>query len=171
MIVLGHRGYSAKYLENTLEALMKAIEAGADGVELDVRLSKDGEVVVSHDEDLKRLFGLDVKIRDATVSELKELTDGKMTTLREVFENITDDKIINVEIKEREVADAVLEISKRRKNLIFSSFDLDLLDEKFKGTKYGYLIDEENYGSIENFVERVEKNFLIHSTFHTRRLS
>jgi glycerophosphoryl diester phosphodiesterase len=157
VIVLGHRGYSAKYLENTLEAFMKAVEAGANGVELDVRLSKDGEVVVSHDEDLKRLFGIDVKIRDATVSELKELTDGKITTLKEVFENVSDDKIINIEIKEREAADVVLEISKRRKNLIFSSFDLDLLDEKFKGTKYGYLIDEENYGSIENFVERVEK--------------
>jgi len=157
MIVLGHRGYSAKYLENTLEAFIKAIEYGADGVELDVRLSKDGKVVVSHDEDLKRLFGKNLKVKDATLDELKELSDGKITTLEEVYEHISDDKIVNVEIKEREAARPALELSKGRKNEIFSSFDLDLLDEEFKGTRYGYLIDEENYGDIQSFVDRVER--------------
>ncbi|PLV60273.1 glycerophosphodiester phosphodiesterase family protein [Thermotoga sp. KOL6] len=157
MIVLGHRGYSAKYLENTLEAFLKAIEAGADGIELDVRSSKDGKIVVFHDEDLRRLFNIDVKIRDATVEDLKRLTGGKVITLDEVYSHISDDKIINVEIKERSVARSVLELSKDRKNVIFSSFDLDLLDEQFKGTKYGYLVDDKNYGTVEFFLERVER--------------
>ena len=52
--LFGHRGYSGKYPENTLLAFQKAIEAGADGIELDVQFSKDGKLVVIHDETLDR---------------------------------------------------------------------------------------------------------------------
>ena len=52
--LLGHRGFSGNYPENTMLAFQKAIEAGADGVELDVQFSKDGKLVVIHDETLDR---------------------------------------------------------------------------------------------------------------------
>lgn len=45
-----HRGYSGKYPENTMLAFRKAVEAGADGIELDVQLTKDGVPVIIHDE-------------------------------------------------------------------------------------------------------------------------
>ena len=45
-----HRGFSGKYPENTLLAFEKAVEAGAQGIELDVQLTKDGEIVIIHDE-------------------------------------------------------------------------------------------------------------------------
>ncbi|MFR8333024.1 MAG: glycerophosphodiester phosphodiesterase family protein [Oscillospiraceae bacterium] len=48
--VICHRGYSSRYPENTMLAFQKAIETGADGIELDVHLTRDGEVVVIHDE-------------------------------------------------------------------------------------------------------------------------
>ena len=50
MKVLGHRGYSGEYPENTMLAFQKAFETGCDGVELDVQLSKDGIPVIMHDE-------------------------------------------------------------------------------------------------------------------------
>ena len=46
MKVYGHRGYSGKYPENTMLAFKKAVEVGADGIEMDVQLSKDGEIVI-----------------------------------------------------------------------------------------------------------------------------
>ncbi len=49
-----HRGFSGKYPENTMLAFEKAIEAGADGIELDVQLTKDGEVIIIHDETIDR---------------------------------------------------------------------------------------------------------------------
>lgn len=54
MINFAHRGFKGKYPENTMLAFKKAIEAGADGIEFDVHLSKDGELVIIHDEFLDR---------------------------------------------------------------------------------------------------------------------
>jgi glycerophosphoryl diester phosphodiesterase len=54
MLVLAHRGASGYAPENTMEAFKKAIEMGADGFELDVQLTKDGEIVVIHDEKIDR---------------------------------------------------------------------------------------------------------------------
>ena len=52
-----HRGFSGKYPENTMLAFQKAVEIGADGAELDVQLTKDGEVVIIHDETIDRTTG------------------------------------------------------------------------------------------------------------------
>ena len=49
-----HRGFSGKYPENTMLAFRKALECGADGIEMDVQLTKDGELVVIHDERVDR---------------------------------------------------------------------------------------------------------------------
>ena len=54
MKIYGHRGYSGKYPENTMLAFRKAAEAGCDGIELDVQLTKDGKLVVIHDETVDR---------------------------------------------------------------------------------------------------------------------
>lgn len=54
---IAHRGFKALYPENTLLAFDKAVRAGADGIELDVHPSRDGEVVIAHDPSLQRVFG------------------------------------------------------------------------------------------------------------------
>jgi len=93
LLVLGHRGYSARYPENTLLAFKKAIEAGADGVELDVWLAKDGEVVVIHDETVDRVSNGSGRVKEMTLSELKSLDFGngeKIPTLEEVFEALPE---------------------------------------------------------------------------------
>ncbi len=71
MKILGHRGYSGSYPENTMLAFQKAIDAGADGIETDVQLSKDGVMMIMHDEKLDRTTDGKGNLRDYTCEELK----------------------------------------------------------------------------------------------------
>ena len=73
-LIIAHRGASAHAPENTLAAFRRAVEAGADGIELDVRLARDGVAVVFHDSSLKRTAGRDDKLAHYTSSELRKST-------------------------------------------------------------------------------------------------
>jgi glycerophosphoryl diester phosphodiesterase len=75
-LIIAHRGASSHAPENTFAAFGKAIEVGADGIEFDVRLSKDGVPVVFHDEDLKRTAGRNEKISDLSAGELADIDIG-----------------------------------------------------------------------------------------------
>ncbi|MEP7211635.1 MAG: glycerophosphodiester phosphodiesterase family protein [Acidobacteriota bacterium] len=75
-LIIAHRGASAHAPENTFAAFQEAIDVGADGIEFDVRLSRDGVPVVFHDEDLKRIAGRAEKISDLTAAELAEIDIG-----------------------------------------------------------------------------------------------
>ena len=71
-----HRGNSSLFRENTLVAVKSAIDSGADVVEIDVRLSKDGKVVVLHDPTLERLWGISAKVSDRSWTEISILGEG-----------------------------------------------------------------------------------------------
>jgi glycerophosphoryl diester phosphodiesterase len=75
-LIIAHRGASAQAPENTVAAFQIAIEAGADGVELDVRLSKDGVPVVVHDRNLKRLAGRADAVADLKAEDLAVVDVG-----------------------------------------------------------------------------------------------
>ena len=107
--IFAHRGASAYAPENTLEAFELAARMGADGVELDVHMTKDGELVVAHDEEISRVAdGLGL-IHNMTTSELKkhrfnrthpEFRDATIPTLREVYELLKPTGLhINTELK------------------------------------------------------------------------
>jgi glycerophosphoryl diester phosphodiesterase len=74
--VIAHRGASAHAPENTLASFRKAIEAGADGIELDVRLSKDGVPMVIHDSTLVRTAGMNTRVADLTAEQLSRVDAG-----------------------------------------------------------------------------------------------
>lgn len=110
MIIMAHRGYSSKAPENTMPAFELAMEAGSGGIELDVHLTKDGEVVVIHDHILNRTTNGKGQVEEFTMAELKELDAGswfspefkgtKLPTLREVLELISQHNVLlNVETK------------------------------------------------------------------------
>ena len=80
--ILGHRGASAFAPENTLAAFSRAISDGADGIEFDVRLSRDGVAVVIHDTDLKRTGQIDRLVSDLTAAELRNVDVGSWFTER-----------------------------------------------------------------------------------------
>jgi glycerophosphoryl diester phosphodiesterase len=104
-----HRGYSTIAPENTLVAIQKAIDAGADWAEIDVQETADGEVVVMHDRDLARMTGDRRRVRDVRLSDLKKLRflpryarefkDERIPTLREVIELCKDRIKVNIELK------------------------------------------------------------------------
>lgn len=110
MNVFAHRGYSAKAPENTMAAFELALAAGADGIELDVHLTKDGEIVVIHDDTLERTTNGTGRVDALTLAELKEFDAGSwfapefagqsIPTLVEVLDLIKNkDILLNVEVK------------------------------------------------------------------------
>jgi len=107
-----HRGASAYRPENTLEAFALAVEQGADCIELDVHLSRDGQIVVAHDERLERVSDGSGFIHEHTLDELKALNFNKLfpdqpacriPTLAEVYELIENKRVsLNIELKTTE---------------------------------------------------------------------
>lgn len=139
--VWGHRGASAIAPENTLAAFRAAEAAGADGVELDVQLSRDGVPVVLHDSTVDRTSDGHGAVGGLTLAELKGLDAGswygaafageKIPTLAEVLNWGGDRLRFNVEIKDAAAGQTVLELARRytRALLLVSSFDHALLAE------------------------------------------
>lgn len=141
MLNLAHRGFKSRFPENTKIAFLKAIDVGADGVEFDVHLTKDRQVVIIHDETLDRTSDGKGLVKNHTLKELKRLNMAKnyeniepqeMLTLREYFELIKDvDFITNIELKnsiieypdiEKEVNEIIKEFNAQRR-VIISSFN------------------------------------------------
>ncbi|MER5728494.1 glycerophosphodiester phosphodiesterase [Streptomyces sp. NPDC002138] len=85
LTAVGHRGDPYRVRENTLPSLRSAFARGADAVEIDVRLTRDGVPVLLHDDTLKRLWGHDVRLDAMTAAQLRELTEGRVPTLREAL--------------------------------------------------------------------------------------
>ncbi len=108
-LIIAHRGFRARYPENTLAAFRAAEAAGALGVELDVALSRDRQVVVIHDDTLDRTTDGSGPVAGLTLSELKLLDAGagfhprfageRIPTLAEVFDALGDEMGVNIEIK------------------------------------------------------------------------
>ncbi len=136
MIVLAHRGFTSRtHGENTLPAFVEAISQGADGLELDVRLSKDKELVVIHDANLHRVAGDAHKVIELTADELRQIPlryGGHIPTVNEVTAAIHAPAVIDFEIKHREAALALaikLKTSASlRERAIVSSFSRSTLE-------------------------------------------
>ena len=101
--IVYHRGkHGGDIKENTMEAIVRAIDDNL-AVEIDVRLSKDNEVVVSHDDSLKRVFNIDKKISELSYDEIRDITNGEVPLFEDVL-NVVDDRIgLMVEIKSNRV--------------------------------------------------------------------
>lgn len=75
--IIAHRGFSQNYPENTMLAFEKALQAGADGIETDLQLSSDGEVVLFHDDTLKDITGAEGTVQTHSLADLQALDAGK----------------------------------------------------------------------------------------------
>ncbi len=110
-ILVGHRGMKGSAPENTLAAFRAAAQAGIDGVEFDVQRTKDGCLIVYHDENVERLTGQKGQIEDLTWDEIKDLDVGSdfseefcgehIPTLRQAFDYLRQtDLLLFIELKE-----------------------------------------------------------------------
>lgn len=149
LVVTAHRGFSGRAPENTLAAFRAAIAAGCDQIELDVHLSRDGEVVVIHDDTLGRTTNGRGNVAERTVAELRGLDAGawfspafageRIPTLAEVLE-LTGSRIgLNIELKAgkrlpytlEELAERTLAVVRQAgvtERVLFSSFSPAAID-------------------------------------------
>jgi glycerophosphoryl diester phosphodiesterase len=125
MLILAHRGYHAAAAENTLEAFEAAIMAGVNGIEIDVRMSRDGVPVLVHD----RVMATGQAVSDLAHREIEGVLGYKIPTLDEALAHFPD-ILWNIEIKTLDrlsTVFGVLEKYQTRHRIIVSSFRHDLI--------------------------------------------
>lgn len=128
MLKIGHRGARGHSAENTLNSFQKAIDMNVDGIELDVHLSADGELMVIHDETIDRTTNGKGLVNSFTKAELQNFNiegDKKIPTLTEVFDLVNRKCFINIELKSFETAEKVallIETYIQDKNWEYSDF-------------------------------------------------
>jgi glycerophosphoryl diester phosphodiesterase len=139
MFFYAHRGASAEAPENTLAAFRRALEAGADGIELDVHLSRDGIPVVLHDETLDRTTDGEGPVAAYTSEVLQTLDAGSwfdphfsgeaLPTLDETLRLLAGRLRLNLEVKDVRAGTAVVEVLRRypQTDAVVSSFDYGVL--------------------------------------------
>lgn len=159
--VMAHRGSSLNAPENTMAAFELAIEQNSDYIELDIQQSKDGEIVVLHDPNLKRITGVDLNVYDATYKELLEydigshfdakFSDQRVLNLEDVLKAVKGKIRLNIEIKptgyEHDLEKQLVQILKTyrfEQDCIITSMDYDVL-KKIKSynpeLKTGYVLN------------------------------
>ena len=163
-MIVAHRGASRAAPENTLAAMSKAIEFGADYAECDVFQIKDGEIVLFHDEEMERTTGKEGMIWDYTLAELKEMEAGSwfkeefrgepIPTLQEVIRFVRGKIKLNIEIKisgnDPDIAQKVVDIIRSEgieNECMITSFEKPVI-EKVKEIApkmiTGFIFDEEH---------------------------
>ncbi len=174
-MIIAHRGASSIAPENTIAAVKKAFELNADGIEIDVQMSKDGELFVFHDWTLERIAGDKSLISDKKSVDIKKVDAGKwfsekyigekIPLLKELLAAVPAGKLINIEIKKTAVDERDIE-SKVVKcvsdagwldNVIFSSFNhtciakVDKIDSKLKKALITYSVSPEPMDYFKSF--------------------
>jgi glycerophosphoryl diester phosphodiesterase len=128
MLRIGHRGARAYAPENTLTSFKKALEIGVDAIELDVRKTKDNQLVVIHDGDVKRTTNGEGLVCELTLKEIKcfSIEGGeKIPTLGEALDFLDKKVMVFVELKEEGIEKQVLSAVHERgmeKNVVVTSF-------------------------------------------------
>ena len=130
-LFLSHRGESDDAPENTLAAFQLAMDRDSDGIELDIRRTSDGFVVIVHDEDLQRVANVPLKISESTLAELQKA--HPVPLLKEMLPLLKSGKHLQIELKGSDMAlvpglKAVLEESSvDRSQLALSSFEAETI--------------------------------------------
>lgn len=128
MLKIGHRGASAYELENTLSSFQMAIELGVDAVELDIRSTRDGAIVVIHDENVDRTTNGTGSVRGMTLEEIKGLltrNGEKIPTLEEALDFLDKRVKILIELKDGGLEEKTLDLVRKKgleRNVIIISF-------------------------------------------------
>jgi glycerophosphoryl diester phosphodiesterase len=155
--VLGHRGYRARFPENTLLSFREARAAGADGIECDLQKSADGRYVVIHDPSTERVTGVGREVSRSRLEDLQSLDFGKgerIPTLEELLLSLPAGAYLDLELKEETLSPAdceriavILQAHRARLRLMVSSFAPSLLVAfRRRGFTIGYLVGERAAG-------------------------
>ena len=167
-LILGHRGYSARYLENSLEAFRAALDAGMDGFELDAQPSADGVSCVLHDDDFGRTARGRGRLRHMETARFPRLRNGeRVPALAEVLR--LPSALVNVELKGapgwREALEAV-QAAGALERVLFSSFDhgeIHRLRQACPGARCGLLWERGEAARLgAAAIARLPGDFMLH---------
>lgn len=131
MLIIGHRGAAGLATENTLASLQAGMDAGADILEFDVRITRDGKPVIIHDPTLQRTHNLKNTVASLTLAELQALTPTQpIPTLGQVLDQFYGKILLNIELKSRGSGEKTIQLLKKRyvtkasdwDNVLISSF-------------------------------------------------
>jgi glycerophosphoryl diester phosphodiesterase len=156
-LILGHRGYRARYPENTLLAFRMALDTGADGIECDLQKSADGHFVVIHDPGTKRVTGVPLDVGQARLEDLRKLDCGggeRIPLLEELLQALPGEAYLDLELKEETLTPAdcdrialIIDAQRTRERLMISSFSARLLAPfRRQGFTVGFLVGEDAAG-------------------------
>ncbi len=145
----GHRGASGHQPENTLVSFQTAMAMGADGIECDIRESRDGRIMIFHDPTLKRIAGRPERIDRLTFSELRKIDAGdgeQIPELKALFQKTPPDFLLNLEIKQvrpEKLLDLIYRHNAQYRVLISSFYSEILIKIRSldSAIRLGYLVD------------------------------
>lgn len=165
---IAHRGMfdNIKIPENSMAAFKKALKYNYS-IELDVQLTKDNVLVVFHDENLKRMTGINKLIQDSNYEEIKNLkllnTKEYIPTLDEVLKLIDNKVLLDIEVKGtkkiKEITNILKDKLKEYNNYVLKSFDPRIVRnlKKYINSEVGYLIDGKRKILYSNFIIKYSK--------------
>ena len=139
-IIFAHRGYANSNVENSKEAFLKSDSLGFNAIETDISCTKDGKLIIFHDESCKRLLGIDIDINDLNWNDIKfmhliykeKLTKNKVLSLDEFLNQTNPKKILYLDIKKptKLIADSLLSVLEKyqdHKNIIIADANIMFL--------------------------------------------
>jgi glycerophosphoryl diester phosphodiesterase len=136
MQIFAHRGVAGRNAdENSLEAIKRAVDLGVDGIEVDIRRTRDDEAVLVHDPDLRRVAGDIRQVADLSLDEIKAITlrhGTQVPTLDEMTANVPAPMILDLEVKDQEALDLMIRklrtSNSLRERTIITSFAQDVIE-------------------------------------------
>ncbi len=199
VVVTAHRGASGLAPENTMAAVLKAVEIGADFSEIDVQETRDGVVILLHDTNLARTTGVNRNIWEAPYDSLNGLDAGSwfkpefkgepIPTLSSVMDSVNGKMKLNIELKmnghQQQLAERVVKLIEEkafRSNCILTSFDFEIIDkvrQLNKNIRVGYIFRElpqdkdvfsANVDILSANWELVDKNFVKTAQAHNKEV-
>lgn len=178
MQIFAHRGFSSQYPENTMIAFRRALEAGADGIEFDARLTRDGKIVIMHDATVDRTTNGHGKVRDLSFAEILSLDAGskkgvifeneRIPVLEQVLDELGRKLLLNIELcnydegDDRMLANQTVDLIEKYKledTVIVSSFrfnNLVYIKDRNPNISCGLI-------AKQGFMGIFSRNFLNHS--------
>ncbi len=171
ILILAHRGTGKGPGENSINAFKQGLVEKADGLELDIRITKDRVPVCVHDETLKRVFDKDLSIKDLTVTDLKGLKlfdSDNICSLQEVFERFGNEIFYDVEIKDPDVLPEFKEVVRHFQpvRLMVSSFKhacLNHVKERIPEALIAPIIDFKGVNDYRSYILDMIQGYLPYS--------
>lgn len=161
-LLIGHRGTRYQYDENTLEAFNIAINKGANYIEFDIRTSKDGKLVVIHDETINRTTNGFGKVKDMIYPDINKANTlknkSKIPLLEEVLDAFRGKIYFMLELKENDISEQILKMLNQKRLLnscVISSRDLGELlriKKKYPSTQICYNITKAKNPDLETII-------------------